>query len=204
MPLFLFPPALVASEAPANAPSPPAHWNWNGSTPSGTVAEKKESGDVSIQSHRGNTIKKSAQPNDPAIHLSRPGNDVVKNQSDLIVDKKGADDKAGEKPEDKKEEKKEETTTNGSNKRKAEDEPTEDGEKAEPSAKKTKAGRPNAALNEKAEPKAKNTPKKETAPKEDGEKKSRGRPKGQGAGAKKEKKPPAPPTGVGKRTRSQK
>ena len=175
-------------------------WNWNGSTPGGQVAEKKTEGEVAVQSKRGNTIKKDAKPDDPAIHLARPGNDVVKNQSELQVDEKNAGgEKEGEKEEDKKE-------TNGTNgtKRKAEEKPEAEGEgKAEPSAKKVKPGRPKAA--EKKEKAAPKKVEKAHAPAgADGEKKPRGRPKGQGAGTKKEKKPPAPPTGVGKRTRSQK
>lgn len=51
-----------------------------------------------MQSKRGNTIKKQAKPDDPAIALSRPGNDVVKNQSELQVDEKASGEKAsGEK-----------------------------------------------------------------------------------------------------------
>ena len=170
-------------------------WNWNGSTPGGQIAEKKTEGEVVIQSKRGNTIKKDAKPGDPAIHLERPGNDVVKNQSELQVDEKNAGGDKG------KEDKKEETNGTNGTKRKAEDEPDAEGEeKAQPSTKKAKAGRPKATPKKKEEEK----PKAAADAAADGEKKARGRPKGKTAGVKKEKKPPAPPTGVGKRTRSQK
>ena len=187
-----------------------ASWNWNGSTPSGEVAEKKTEGEVSIQSKRGNTIKKSAQPNDPAIHLARPGNDVVKNQSELHVDEKRSGD--GEEAE-----KKEETTTEDApksskkgEKRKAEDEAEGDGETAKKARGRPK-GAAGAAKKEKAEPKAKKEEAAKPAAATNGEKKSRGRPKGTGPDKpvkekrpKKEKpeKPKAPATGIGKRTRS--
>ena len=85
----------------------PASWNWNGSAPSGEVAEKKTEGEVSVQSKRGNTIKKAAQPNDPAIALTRSGNDVVKNQSELQVEEKksgGSEEGEGEEGEEEEEE----------------------------------------------------------------------------------------------------
>ncbi|KAF2814209.1 uncharacterized protein BDZ99DRAFT_354724, partial [Mytilinidion resinicola] len=62
-------------------------WQWGGSKPSGTVAEVKEHGDLSIQSNKGNTITKNASPDDPAVHLAREGNDVVKRAHELTVDK---------------------------------------------------------------------------------------------------------------------
>ena len=178
-------------------------WNWNGSAPGGQVAEKKSEGEVAIQSKRGNTIKKDAKPGDPAIHLERPGNDVVKNQSELQVDEKNAggdDSKQGDKSA--------ETNGTNGNKRKAEDEPEADGgdDKAPPSTKKAKAEKAKPTeKKEKATPKKKDEkPKAADKNGADGEKKARGRPKGSGAGEKKAKKSPAPPTGVGKRTRSNK
>ena len=191
----------------------PASWSWNGSHPSGEVAEKKAEGEVSIQSKRGNTIKKSAQPDDPAIHLSRPGNDVVKNASELHVDEKkssdaaadgAADDAATEEEPEKEEEPAEKQKpaqkekTNGTTpakkggvKRKANDEGEGNGEKKV-------RGRP------------KGMAKKESTGESNGEKKTRGRPKKEGGAIKEKKpktekpmKPKAPPSGVGKRTRSQ-
>lgn len=66
-------------------------WTYGGSHPSGEVAEKKEEGEVAIQSKRGNTIAKAAEPDNPAVHVTRPGNDVVKNQDELQVEEKRAD-----------------------------------------------------------------------------------------------------------------
>ncbi len=42
----------------------------------------------SIQSNKGNTIKKNADPEDPAVHVAREGNDVVKRAHELTVEKK--------------------------------------------------------------------------------------------------------------------
>ncbi|KAL9034348.1 MAG: hypothetical protein Q9214_007085 [Letrouitia sp. 1 TL-2023] len=66
-------------------------WAYGGSNPSGEVAEKKDEGEVAIQSKRGNTITKAAEPDNPAVHVTRPGNDVVKNQDELQVEEKRAD-----------------------------------------------------------------------------------------------------------------
>lgn len=48
-------------------PSPTVSWTWNGSHPSGTVAEVK-AGDVTVTSHRGNDITKTGTKEDPAVH----------------------------------------------------------------------------------------------------------------------------------------
>ena len=205
----------------------PASWNWNGSAPSGEVAEKKDEGEVSVQSKRGNTIKKAAQPNDPAIHLARSGNDVVKNQSELNVEEKasGGDTNGTKEKEDGTADQEPEATPakaqtpakSPSNKRKATEEPDQDKDS------KKSRGRPKGAAappkekkevkakKEKAAPKEKKE-KKEKAAKADGEKKGRGRPVKDPSApkatpkAKKETKPAKPaakPVGVGKRTRSQ-
>ncbi|KAI1343683.1 hypothetical protein F5Y15DRAFT_174357 [Xylariaceae sp. FL0016] len=68
-------------------------WNWGGGAPGGTVAEKKHDGPVEIKSKRGNTIKKKGEPNNPAVHIERSGNDVVKKASELTVEEKGSKDK---------------------------------------------------------------------------------------------------------------
>ncbi|KAK8013325.1 hypothetical protein PG991_009596 [Apiospora marii] len=64
-------------------------WNWGGGAPGGTVAETKTEGEIAIKSKRGNTIKKKADPENPAVHVERSGNDVVKRASELTVEKKG-------------------------------------------------------------------------------------------------------------------
>ncbi|KAI1770134.1 hypothetical protein F4818DRAFT_434060 [Hypoxylon cercidicola] len=73
-------------------------WNWGGGAPGGTVAETKDQGAIEIKSKRGNTIKKKADPEDPAVHIERSGNDVVKRASELTVEQKnpGKGNKEGE------------------------------------------------------------------------------------------------------------
>ncbi|KAF2007032.1 hypothetical protein P154DRAFT_181588 [Amniculicola lignicola CBS 123094] len=63
-------------------------WPWSGSHPSGEVAEVKKDGELAIESNKGNTIKKNADPENPAVHISRPGNDVVKRAHELDIEEK--------------------------------------------------------------------------------------------------------------------
>lgn len=175
------------------------------------LAEKKTEGEVAIKSKRGNTIKRKAEPDNPAVHVARSGNDVVKKQSELEVEEK-VDDHAEE----------DESAANGEDEKKTGDKrPAEVDAAEEEPAKKAKVGRgrpkkvPGAP--KVAAPKKKAAPaEKKTATAEpDVAKKGRGRPKKEeGAvtgtpkskGPKKEKKPRAVAngTGVGSRTRSAK
>ncbi|KAI8631523.1 hypothetical protein F5Y19DRAFT_424074 [Xylariaceae sp. FL1651] len=68
-------------------------WNWGGGAPGGKVAETKDKGEIAIKSKRGNTIKKNASPDNPAVHVERSGNDVVKRASELTVEEKASDNK---------------------------------------------------------------------------------------------------------------
>ncbi|KAJ8125917.1 hypothetical protein O1611_g7720 [Lasiodiplodia mahajangana] len=81
-------------------------WNWGGGAPGGTVAETKDEGSIAIKSKAGNTIKKNASPDNPAVHIARSGNDVVKRASELTVESKGSsnsktEDEDGDKDNDK-------------------------------------------------------------------------------------------------------
>jgi hypothetical protein len=69
-------------------------WQWGSNKPSGEVAEVVKEGQAAIESNKGNTITKNAEPNDPAVHITRPGNDVVKNASELEVKEPKASDAA--------------------------------------------------------------------------------------------------------------
>ena len=174
-------------------------WNWGGGAPGGKVAETKEHGEIAIQSKRGNTIKKNAEPDNPAVHIARSGNDVVKRASELNVEEKAS----------------------GSNgkKREAEDEGpiTENAEgkdvkKQKTEKKSTKTDKKNTKAEEKkqeeekeegkAEKKETNGEKKEE--KKEEPKKKAGRPKGNGNAAEKKKKESKPRAteGIGSRTRS--
>lgn len=195
-------------------------WNWNGNHPSGVASEIK-AGDVTVVSHRGNEITKTGTESDPAVHIVRSGNDVVKRASELHVehkgeqngtsDKKPEEPKAEEKkteeskpeeenteePKDKAEEKKEETNgdaVQAGDKRKA-DAPTEAEDATEEEA---------AADDAAPEPKKQKTTAAADAPATNGNK-SRGRPKAsekKASAPKKEKKVPRVGTAV-RKTRSQ-
>ncbi|KAI9759804.1 MAG: hypothetical protein M4579_002103 [Chaenotheca gracillima] len=74
-------------------------WQWSGGRPGGKAAKVKGEGEIAIKSKRGNTIKKNASPDNPAVHISRPGNDVVKRATELDKDADGGEgegDEAGE------------------------------------------------------------------------------------------------------------
>lgn len=168
-------------------------WNWGAGQPGGEVVEKKEEGEIAIKSKKGNTIKKNADPDNPAVHIGRSGNDVVKRASELIVDEK----KSGGNKSDDKEEK-----TNGKKHEREEDEEAKEEEKEEePEEKKQKksGGRPKKADTSDA--------KKKDAAKDDANAdKKRGRPKKEGgatsAPRKKKDAKPRATEGIGSRTRS--
>ena len=47
-------------------------------------------GEIAIKTKRGNTVKKNAEPDNPAVHIERSGNDVVKRASELTVEQKAS------------------------------------------------------------------------------------------------------------------
>ena len=65
-------------------------WKWGSGSPEGTVAETKSEGEIAIKTKRGNTVKKNAEPDNPAVHIERSGNDVVKRASELTVEQKAS------------------------------------------------------------------------------------------------------------------
>ncbi|KAK3324574.1 hypothetical protein B0T19DRAFT_232889 [Cercophora scortea] len=75
-------------------------WNWGNSHPAGTVAEVAHEGDISIKTQRGNTVKKNADAENPAVRIERSGNDVVKRASELTVDQKGDEAKTSKDSDD--------------------------------------------------------------------------------------------------------
>ena len=152
------------------------HWNYGSGKPTGEVAEVVTEGEAKVVSKKGNEIKKNADPENPAVKLSRPGNDVVKRASELEIDEKG-DKAAKDAPAEKEEEEAAAPAENGADeaktgeKRKADDEGAEDEEKKddedeEPAAaakgKKQKTAKAASATNgekkDKAEPKKKGRP----------------------------------------------
>jgi len=167
-------------------------WKWGAASPSGTVSEVKP-GEVTVTSHKGNDISKTGDESDPAVHIERSGNDVVKKASELTVNEpaEGAkdDEKAGEeeeKPAENGAEKEDEEEAQTGDKRKAD-------EKADASKDKEEDEEDEAEEEEK-EPKKQKTATTNGAA--NGTKKGPGRPKGiangdKKTGAKKEKKVPA-------------
>ncbi|TVY54351.1 hypothetical protein LCER1_G005041 [Lachnellula cervina] len=169
-------------------------WNWNGSHPSGTASEVKP-GEVTVTSHRGNDISKTGDGSNPAVHISRPGNDVVKTANELKVESKGGSNRDGT----------EESTSNG-NGTPAKQEEKKEPEEAHTGEKRTVDEKPSADDNveekhEDADAKKQKTGSGAKTNGTNGEKKKAGRPKNSG-GPKKEKK--APTVGRAQRqTRSQ-
>lgn len=83
-------------------------WKYGGGNPEGTVAEIKTSGELAIET-KGKQVKVNASEENPAVHVARDGNDVVKRESALT---KQAD-----------------TTEEGDSKATKEERPSEDGTK---------------------------------------------------------------------------
>ncbi|KAK5132688.1 hypothetical protein LTR08_008732 [Meristemomyces frigidus] len=150
-------------------------WQWSGGRPSGTVAEVADEGQVSVTSKKGNEIHRNAEPDNPAVKISRSGNDVVKKASELDVEEKGDADEedAGEEKttaaDDKKadeEEAEENDDAQTGEKRKADHDEADDDKleaKGPAKAKKQKTVKETKATNgEKAAPKKKGRPAKAT------------------------------------------
>ncbi|KAJ3718433.1 hypothetical protein C8R42DRAFT_703846 [Lentinula raphanica] len=54
-------------------------WNWGGGQPTGKVDEIVTDGKAEVTSNKGNTVTRNARgKDDPAVKISRQGNDVVK------------------------------------------------------------------------------------------------------------------------------
>ncbi|KAF2165601.1 hypothetical protein M409DRAFT_23894 [Zasmidium cellare ATCC 36951] len=146
-------------------------WAWGSGKPEGQVAEAKEQGDVTMTTKNNNEVKKTGEPENPALHIERDGHNVVKKASEVEVEESA--DKKDEKPEDKKddEEKKENGDAETGEKRKAE-ETAEEKKDEEADAKKQKTDEEPKANGEapkkKGRPAKKNgdAPKKETKKRE--------------------------------------
>ena len=144
-------------------------WKYGSGRPGGTVAEVVEEGQASVTSKKGNEIHRNAEPDNPAVKISRSGNDVVKKASELDIEDKGGDDAAEEEAaaEDDKKDDEEKAEENGDaqtgEKRKAEEEAEDEKAEEEPKAaakgKKQKTGKAaaKATNGEKAAPKPKGT-----------------------------------------------
>ena len=85
---------------------PTVAWNWGSGAPGGVAAEVVTDGEAKMVSHRGNEVTKQGSPENPAVHIERPGNDVVKKASELEVEEEGPKHSGGGEGEKKEEEKK--------------------------------------------------------------------------------------------------
>ncbi|THZ65432.1 hypothetical protein D6C86_01851 [Aureobasidium pullulans] len=107
---------------------------WSGSRPGGTVSEIAKEGELSIETKRGNEVKKNADPEDPAVKISRSGNDVVKRAHELDVEKEG--DKHKEDQGEEKTVTKDDTKEKNGDDKKEEDAKKKEDEKEEKKAEK--------------------------------------------------------------------
>merc|ERR1712072_309836 len=168
-------------------------WQWSGGRPGGVASEVKEQGEMTMETKRGNEVKKNAEPDNPAVKVDREGHDVVKKASELEVEEEGPNHKEdGDKQDDKKdEENKDEEKKEGEDK-KDEDKNEADGEEKKDSEE-PQAGEKRKADDEEKEDESesKKAKKDEGEPKENGEKpapKKKGRPAKNGGAAKETKK----------------
>jgi len=53
-------------------------WRWGGGNASGKVADIVTEGKAEVTSNKGNTVTRNARDGDPAVKITRSGNDVVK------------------------------------------------------------------------------------------------------------------------------
>merc|ERR1711939_126851 len=157
-------------------------WQWSGGRPGGVASEVKEQGEMTMETKRGNEVKKNAEPDNPAVKVDREGHDVVKKASELEVEEEGPNHKEdGDKQDDKKDEE-----------NKDEDKKEADGEEKKDSEE-PQAGEKRKADDEEKEDESesKKAKKDEGEPKENGEKpapKKKGRPAKNGGAAKETKK----------------
>jgi hypothetical protein len=178
-------------------------WNWGGGAPGGTVAEIKDNGEIAIQSKRRNTIKKNASPDNPAVHIERSGNDVVKRASELNVEEKASDSASGKKRKHKNEGDgpiTENAEGKDVKKQKTEKKSVKTDQKNAKAGEEEKNAAPGHEEQKKKEEKKEEKMDEEAAPK----KKAPGRPKGTHSGSTKAKKVTKPRSteGIGSRTRS--
>jgi len=170
-------------------------WSWNGNNPSGVASEIKPGG-VTVVSHRGNEITKTGTESDPAVHIERSGNDVVKTVSELHVEKKGEQNGTSEKQEESMTDEKKEEFKPEENKAETNGEEAQADDKKKADEKVDAPAEPVTAPEEKdtpakEEPEAKKQKTTTDGARTNGNKKGPGRPKGgekKASGPKKEKK----------------
>jgi Hypervirulence associated proteins TUDOR domain len=184
-------------------------WNWGGGAPGGKVAETKEHGDIAIQSKKGNTIKKKAEPGNPAVHVEHSGNNVVKKASELNVEEKASSSSKKREHKDDKDDVGDGPVTDYTQGKDVKKQKTEK-KSMKTDKKNTKAAKEQEKKGEEKKEEEEENKIEEEATKTDTKadatpkKKAPGRPKGNGTGGAKPKKEPKTRNtdGVGSRTRS--
>jgi hypothetical protein len=184
-------------------------WNWGGGAPGGKVAETKEHGDIAIQSKKGNTIKKKAELGNPAVHVERSGNDVVKKASELNIEEKASSSSKKREHKDDKDDVGDGPVTENTQGKDVKKQKTEK-KSMKTDKKNTKAAKEQEKKGEEKKEEEEENKTEEEATKKDTKadatpkKKAPGRPKGNGTGGAKPKKEPKTRNtdGVGSRTRS--
>jgi hypothetical protein len=81
--------ATIASIASTQANTRPVSWQWGGGKPGGVASEVATEGELTMETKNGNTVKKNADPENPAVRVERSGHDVVKRASELEIEEKG-------------------------------------------------------------------------------------------------------------------
>merc|ERR1712054_165567 len=109
-------------------------WQWSGGRPGGVASEVKEQGEITMETKRGNEVKKNAEPDNPAVKVDREGHDVVKKASELEVEEEGPNKKE---EENKDEEKKEGEDKKDEDKNEADGEEKKDSEEPQTGEKRT-------------------------------------------------------------------
>lgn len=70
---------------------------WGGGQPGGTVTDVATDGAVTMETKRGNEVKKHGEEGNPAVYIQRDeGHDVVKKASEIEIDEKKGGASGGE------------------------------------------------------------------------------------------------------------
>ncbi|KAK5169393.1 uncharacterized protein LTR77_005368 [Saxophila tyrrhenica] len=140
-------------------------YQWSGGRPGGTVTDKATEGAVTMETKRGNEVKKGGDEENPALYISRDeGHDVVKKASEVDIEEKGDGDKGGDEKEEgaEEEEKEENGDAKTGEKRSAEEtsEEKKDEEEGESKANKKQKTSAEPKANGEQQPKKKGRPAK--------------------------------------------
>jgi hypothetical protein len=104
-PVRTIPPIPSSSSLNIFADTAVVSWKWGSGKPSGVVEEVKTSGQLEIET-AGKKVRKNADEDNPAVHVAREGNDVVKRASELTKESDGEDVEVKDREKEKEEEEK--------------------------------------------------------------------------------------------------